>query len=219
MFILILNLIKSAINTRSRIIDAAISLFNKEGFMNVSMQRLANELELSPGNLTYHFPKKQDLMLALYDHFQSQILEVIPEPSKNLPTLIGIDDQITSFYQLQQRFLFFYLDLLEIERSYQEIAQRHFKHIQNQIEAIHNSLEHNWSLGYLRKNKSSNSLHHLAQQLWFTAVFWPKQCRVRGVEDRLDDLRDSLWSQITPHLTKEGEAFLEAARSTAQELS
>jgi len=49
----------------------------------------------------------------------------------------------------------------------------------------------------------------LAQQLWFTAVFWPKQCRVRGIADRLEDLRESLWSQIIPHLTPAGVEYME----------
>jgi len=185
--------------------------------MNVSMQRLADQLSLSPGNLTYHFPKKKDLMLALYDYFQSEMLKVIPEPSQNLATLVGIDDQISSFYDLQQRFLFFYLDLQEIERSYQEIAQRHFVHIDNQIKAINHSLDHNEALGYLRKCEGQESFYHLAQQLWFTAVFWPKQCRVRGVEDRLEDMRDALWSQILPLLTKKGRKDLNEMKKALQE--
>jgi len=187
--------------------------------MNVSMQKLADELSLSPGNLTYHFPKKENLMLALYDHFQAEMLKVIPAPSKNLATLVSIDDQITRFYNLQQRFLFFYLDLLEIERSYQKIAKRHFAHIENQITSINFSLDHNYSLGYLQKQDKNDSLKLLAQQLWFTAVFWPKQCRVRGVEDRLDDLRKTLWSQIFPHLTVEGKEYLAQTQQSVIKIS
>ncbi len=180
--------------------------------MNVSMQRLAEALSLSPGNLTYHFPKKEHLMLALYDYFQEEILKIIPAPEKNIPSLLDIDEQITQFYNLQQRFLFFYLDLLEIERSYQKIAQRHYKHIENQISSIQSSLQYNESLGYLQHSISAKTYHMLAKQLWFTAVFWPKQCRVRGIPDRLEDMRESLWSQIQPFLTAEGRSYLLSAQ-------
>jgi len=183
------------------------------------MQRLADELALSPGNLTYHFPKKEDLMLALYDHFQSEMLKVIPAPDKNMATLSRIDEQITRFYDLQQRFLFFYLDLLEIERSYQSIAQRHFKHIENQIYAISYSLEHNESLGYLQKPDKHFPFRLLAQQLWFTAVFWPEQCRVRGIKDNLEDMRLTLWSQIQPYLTQEGREYLQKSELTISKIS
>jgi len=180
--------------------------------MNVSMQRLADALSLSPGNLTYHFPKKEDLMIALYDTFQAEILRVIPEADKNIATLSGLDDQITQFYGLQQRFLFLYLDLLEIERSYHKIAQRHYAHIENQITSIKYALQYNESLGYLKNREDDKTYQMLAQQLWFTAVFWPKQCRVRGIPDRIEDLRESLWSQINPHLTPDGEDFIEQTK-------
>lgn len=172
------------------------------------MQRLASELSLSPGNLTYHYPKKEDLMLALYDHFQEEMLKVIPPPHENISTLLSIDRQITHFYGLQQRFLFFYMDLLEIERSYKKIAQRHFKHIDRQITSIKFSLTYNVTTGILTE-QDDNTYLMLAQQLWFTAVFWPKQCLVRGIPDRIEDLRRSIWSQIIPFLTQEGKDYLQ----------
>lgn len=151
-------------------------------------------------------------MIALYDTFQAEILKVIPAPDNNTATLVGLDSQITQFYQLQQRFLFLYLDLLEIERSYEKIARRHYQHIENQISSINNALDYNESLGYLEKSERENTYHLLAQQLWFTAVFWPKQCRVRGIEDRFEDMRESLWSQIIPYLTKRGKSYLETQK-------
>ena len=183
------------------------------------MQRLADELALSPGNVTYHFPKKEDLMLAIYERFQDEMREVIPEAENNLASISVIDEQITAFYQLQQRFLFFYLDLLEIERSYRQVAERHYRHIENQITAIEFSLLHNMQLGYLRKREHEEDYKTLAEQLWLTAVFWPTQCRVRGKKDRIEELRHALWSQIKPFVTKAGKNQLEAIFSNQKHTS
>ena len=184
--------------------------------MNVSMQRLAESLSLSPGNLTYHFPKKADLMLAIYDRFQEEMLAIIPTPDKNRPSLVGLNHQMDQFFQLQQRFLFFYLDLLEIERAYQEIAQRHFRHIERQINAIHQSLAYNSNMEYLRKREESN-YRYLAEQIWFTAVFWPKQCLVRGIENQPEEMKKTIWHQIKPFLTEKGmEEFKNLNRQLAE---
>ena len=113
------------------------------------MQRLADELEISPGNLTYHFPKKEDLMLAIYDQFQSEVISVIPPGEINRPDLFQLDEQIKAFYKLQRRYLFFYLDLLEIERAYPNIARRHQDHIRNQINTLIIGLKYNVESGLL----------------------------------------------------------------------
>ncbi len=48
--------------TRDRILEAARTLFNDEGLAQVSTNRIATELDISPGNLHYHFKKKEDLV-------------------------------------------------------------------------------------------------------------------------------------------------------------
>ena len=168
------------------------------------MQRLADELSISPGNLTYHFPKKEDLMLAIYELFQYELAVIVPSSGSNQPDLFQLDEQMQSFYQLQQRFLFFYLDLLEIERSYESIAEKHYKHIKVQISAIKSGLEYNVRQGSLRKVEDQATYEWLAQQIWFTAVFWPQQIKVRGIENNPENLRQVLWYQIKPFLSTSG---------------
>lgn len=194
--------------TKDRILEAAIQLFNQFGYSNISMQRLSNELNVSPGNLTYHYPKKEDLMLALYDLFQKEISMILPSEQLNKPDLYNFDQQIRSFYDLQQRFLFFYLDLLEIERSYPSIAEKHYKHIHNQIKIIRAGLLYSKDLGLLRQEPDPHTYDYLAEQIWSTAVFWPRQVRVRGKEDKLENLRLVQWQQIKPYLTAKGQAQL-----------
>lgn len=169
------------------------------------MQKIADFLSLSPGNVTYHYPKKRDLMLALYDCFLSEIMIILPpEEVKKADILVG-QERITNFYYLQQRFLFFYLDLLEIERTYPKIAEKHHDHIKNQIDNLRSNLESSHSSGILKDPFDKESFQYLAEQIWFSAVFWPRQVRVRGINDSLEAFQKTLWRQIIPYLTKKGE--------------
>ena len=52
-------------NTRARILTAAAQLFEQQGYRSVSMRAIAAQLGISVGNLTYHFPHKQDIALSL----------------------------------------------------------------------------------------------------------------------------------------------------------
>lgn len=55
--------------TRDRILLCALELFNEEGEPNVTTLEMANELDISPGNLYYHFKGKEALLEVLIDDF------------------------------------------------------------------------------------------------------------------------------------------------------
>jgi len=52
--------------TRARILDAALALFNEHGTAAVSTNHVAAAAGLSPGNLYYHYADKQEIILALH---------------------------------------------------------------------------------------------------------------------------------------------------------
>lgn len=52
-------------NTKERILEAALGMFNRFGEPNVSINAVANDLGISPGNLYYHFPSKDSVTEAL----------------------------------------------------------------------------------------------------------------------------------------------------------
>ncbi|MCA9564481.1 MAG: TetR family transcriptional regulator, partial [Myxococcales bacterium] len=57
-------------STRNDITRHALDRFNRDGVESVGIRELARELGLSPGNLSYHFPKKDDLVAELARQFR-----------------------------------------------------------------------------------------------------------------------------------------------------
>lgn len=57
--------------TAARILEHARQAFNERGLATVGMRELARELELSPGNLSYHFPTKEALITALIERMHA----------------------------------------------------------------------------------------------------------------------------------------------------
>lgn len=54
-------------NTRERIIEMAIRLFNELGTGAVSTNHIAEALSMSPGNLYYHFRNKEEIIRAILE--------------------------------------------------------------------------------------------------------------------------------------------------------
>lgn len=57
--------------TREKILESALELFNSKGYANVGVREIARILNISPGNLSYHFPKKEDILFGLLENFSS----------------------------------------------------------------------------------------------------------------------------------------------------
>ena len=53
--------------TRYEIIQTASELFFERGYSNTSPKLIAEKLKMSPGNLTYYFPTKEDLLAVLVE--------------------------------------------------------------------------------------------------------------------------------------------------------
>lgn len=55
--------------TKLKILKTAVPLFFKEGYSNVTTRRLADEVGISTGNLTFHYPTREHLLLELTKAF------------------------------------------------------------------------------------------------------------------------------------------------------
>ncbi|HEY1778643.1 MAG TPA: helix-turn-helix domain-containing protein [Solirubrobacteraceae bacterium] len=54
-----------AVDTRSRILDAALEVFSEHGFEGSTLQQVADLLGVTKAALYYHFPSKDDILVAL----------------------------------------------------------------------------------------------------------------------------------------------------------
>ncbi len=189
--------------TKQRIIETTIELFNEHGFANVKLPLIASTLKISLGNLTYHFNKKEELIASIYSLFQEE-LALITKDYEVLSDLAEMDRQLRAFYEFQQRFQFFYLDLLEIERAFPEIAKKHHQHIEGQIKGLEKSFIYNTGTGYLKEQEDPRIYKHLGQQFWLSTVFWLMQLAVRGKAGTVDNMTEAAWLLVLPHTTEKG---------------
>ena len=68
--------------TRERILECTLALFNALGEPNVTTLQIANELEISPGNLYYHFHGKEPLILGLFERFEDELTPLLDPPDE-----------------------------------------------------------------------------------------------------------------------------------------
>lgn len=68
---------KAPRRTAERILVSSLALFNRFGEPGVSTNAIAADLGISPGNLYYHYPAKDDLVNALFLQYEQALLPVL----------------------------------------------------------------------------------------------------------------------------------------------
>lgn len=68
---------KAPRRTAERILEVTLDLFNRFGEPNVSTTLISAELNISPGNLYYHYPAKDELINSLFDRYEAALDELL----------------------------------------------------------------------------------------------------------------------------------------------
>lgn len=68
---------KAPRRTAERILEVTLDLFNRFGEPNVSTTLISAELNISPGNLYYHYPAKDELINALFGRYEKALGELL----------------------------------------------------------------------------------------------------------------------------------------------
>jgi AcrR family transcriptional regulator len=110
-------------STPDRILSTALRLFNQFGVDRVPVYKIAAEIGISPGNLTYHFPRKQDILYQLIDRLECEAAQVIA--SKRNPGAVELAHYLVSLFRLMWRYHFFFESLTYLTATDVKIAESH----------------------------------------------------------------------------------------------
>ena len=64
-------------NRRTLLLDEAARLFGAHGYDSTSMRDIATAVGMLPGSLYYHFPSKEDLLVAVYTIGMEQMRDAV----------------------------------------------------------------------------------------------------------------------------------------------
>jgi AcrR family transcriptional regulator len=125
--------------TAERILEVTLDLFNRFGEPNVSTTLISAELSISPGNLYYHYPAKDELINALFDRYERALNDLLGAADN----VRNVEDAWLFFHMLFEliwQYRFLYRDLNDLLSKNRRL-ETHFQFVlKNKARAVQSVL-------------------------------------------------------------------------------
>ncbi len=204
-------------NTKDKILNKALELFNSEGSSNISTNHIAKALDMSTGNLYYHFKNKESIIRTLLQRMIEEYDEVFREnfPKKEDMILESLlfDDTKTA---IKYKFLYNELNILfKRDRELEAI----FIENQTKREKVFNDIfKFLQEKEYIQKNISDFVLNNAIKIIWYLENFRFFRYELEGRDVKRDedlDLQEILLERLIPIyglLTDKGKVYFESEK-------
>jgi len=192
-------------DTKARILKAALDLYNEKG-IEVTTRHIAATMNISAGNLHYHFKHTDDIIIALWDHLCKEFDQLV----SGLGQVTKINPEIlrSFYYQSFQtiykyRFIFLHfvaigIRIPAIRTHYKSLIQRREK----EFKAIFHILIQN---GVFRNDIPESVWSSLIRQIFIVSDFWLSSNelidRLRG-KAAVAAFTGQIESMLFPYLSK-----------------
>lgn len=177
-------------DTRQRILDTSLAMFNEQGEPNVTTNHIADELEISPGNLYYHFRNKDDIIEQLFQRYEERMDTALIAPEGRLPGLEDIWLQLHLVFECIWDYRFLYRDLVDILSRNRRLRMRFARILKRAADNATAVMRGLVQAGVMRA--SAAEVEATANNILVLATFWLNYASVRGDKHEHEAIRQGI---------------------------
>lgn len=148
--------------TKERILLTSIELFNRHGVTPMTTNHIAKALDISPGNLYFHYDNKEEILRELFRRMCRETYEIWrPRRSVRRPALQFIDEN----FDLYWKFRFFHREMYALRRKDSALARMWRAHIQKMMKLMQILYRHWVREGYMHKIDDRAEMLYVSEAL------------------------------------------------------
>ena len=191
---------EKAKETRERVLDVAIRLFNRSGTAAVTTNHVAAELGMSPGNLYYHYRNKEDLVRAAFDRMNEEADELWQKPFG--PIGIDVARLLEGNLRLFRSYAFFARELPSLLHADPTLRRRYAKVTERRRGEVDRALA--WLCEMqMMKDPGEESRTRLVDACWVFSLFWLGYAQLTSEESIAEQTKQGakiVLEILKPHL-------------------
>jgi AcrR family transcriptional regulator len=174
---------KAPRRTAERILEVTLALFNRFGEPNVSTTLISAELGISPGNLYYHYPAKEELINSLLDRFEKSLNDLLASAGD----VRNVEDAwffLHSLFELIWEHRFLYRDLNDLLSKNHHLETHIKRMLERKATAVEQLLEGLRASGELDMPRAETQ--HTATAMVVLLTYWLSFEYVRNPRQALE---------------------------------
>lgn len=193
--------------TRDKIVHASLKLFNRYGERAVTTNHIADHLNISPGNLYYHFRNKEDIIQSIFTLYIDFITHSIEPPKENQSAEEFLTTYCKQVSESIWRFRFFHASMPGILYRDDELHRQYLDAHETLAERASAALVH------LKKEAvieiEAEDIPDLVELMRLVTGFWVSYTMANSMKGRFTRARvdqgvSRLISLISPYGTAKG---------------
>ncbi|PAK51654.1 TetR/AcrR family transcriptional regulator [Paenibacillus sp. 7541] len=192
-------------NTKSRIVQTAVQLFNDQGIGKVSTNHIAAAASMSPGNLYYHFKNKSEIIQAILLDMYEEWNEVWSLPEHVTLTQQHLGQKLLMNFDILWRYRFFYREALSLFQADEALRLLHTEMMNTRLVEQEAFIRRFITDGVLRIEADSEQLQKLLIACWIIANNWLSFLEMNGQpvdEASFTNGVGLIWAILDPYLVK-----------------
>ncbi len=166
--------------TRARILDAALALFNERGTAAVSTNHVAAAAGLSPGNLYYHYADKQEIIRALHHRYAAAHEALWGTGGGQRASLARLRENLARSMELSWQYRFLERELVALLRADELLAAAHRAAYQRRLSQWVAFGEQLADDGLIRRPAPPVTIADLATTAWLIGTGWLPFLEITG---------------------------------------
>ncbi len=186
--------------TKTKIIQQAIEIFNQQGYQSTTLVDIARALNMSRGNLAYHFPDKEAVLQAIAEQLDREIADELRKGQAR-HSFENLQISIQGYHRLQQTYPFIFGNDTVLQHDCIQRVMKRWS--ERTIQDVRAAFAFAIEVGNMRPEPFPGLYHHLATNTWMIIYYWNSQKLVRE-DESLDNAAKQVWSTVVPHFTEKG---------------
>lgn len=190
--------------TKEKILDTTIELLNEQGISNVSMRDVSQKLDISVGNLTYHYPKWELLIDDIFARFQSDIESMYNVYPYDISEVV---DYIHKIYNIQIKYAFLFSNFYIFFRLYPKYKEIKDSFFHERMLAMREALQRLEKKGFLYPADKKHNYDLLVKNTWLVLSSWygfSVMFNGSSYAFTKEEFFLSIWNLYVHHLTSRG---------------
>lgn len=148
--------------TKERILVTSIELFNRHGVGPMTTNHIAKAMEISPGNLYFHYDNKEDILQELFKRMCKETYEIWrARATAKRDSLQFIDEN----FELYWKYRFFHREMYALRRKDQQLAKMWRAHIEKMFRLMLVLYRHWVRNGYMVEIKDPKEMLYVSESL------------------------------------------------------